>query len=65
MFLLGDIELFGFDKDFQEVWGSFDEQGVMDGVLLRYRDNFIPYFKDENFDDSGFKQIIKDYEETR
>ena len=34
----------------------------MDGVLLRYRDNFIPYFKDENFDDSGFKQIIKDYE---
>ena len=62
LFLLGDIELFGFDRDFQEVWGSFDERGAMDGVLLRYRDNFIPYFKDENLDDSEFKKIIKDYE---
>ncbi len=62
LFLLGDIELFGFDKDFQEVWGSFNEQGIMDGVLLRYNDNFLPYFKEESFDDSGFRQIIKDYE---
>ena len=62
LFLLGDIELFGFDRDFQEVWGSFNERGIIDGVLLRYRDNFIPYFKDDSFDDSGFKQIIKDYE---
>ena len=62
LFLLGDIEVFGFDKDFQEVWGSFDERGALGGVLLRYRDNFIPYFKDDEFDDSGFKQIIKEHE---
>ena len=62
LFLLGDIELFGFDKDFQEVWGSFDERGEIDGVLLRYNDNFIPYFKDDDFDDAGFLQIITDYE---
>lgn len=62
LFLLGDIELFGFDKDFQEVWGSFDEQGVMDGVLLRYNDNFIPYFKEDDFDDEEFRQIIQKYD---
>ncbi len=41
LFALGDIELFGFEREFQDVWGSFDEQGELDGVLLRYRENFI------------------------
>ena len=36
LFALGDIELFGFDKGFQDVWGSFDARGALNGVLLRY-----------------------------
>ena len=62
LFLIGDIEQFGFDKDFQEVWGKFDEEGNLKGVLLRYNNNFIPYYEDINEDLSGFKEIIKSYD---
>lgn len=62
LFALGDIELFGFDKEFQEVWGSFDKRGAIDGVLLRFRENFIPYYKADDFDDAGFKKIIQSFE---
>lgn len=62
LFIIGDIELFGFDKDFQDVWGSFNEKGALNGVLLRYNYNFIPYYTDADFDDTGFKEIIKSYE---
>ena len=35
LFFIGDIEQFGFDKDFQDVWGKFDDRGNLKGVLLR------------------------------
>ncbi|MBT3319224.1 MAG: GNAT family N-acetyltransferase [Clostridia bacterium] len=63
LFALGDIELFGFDKEFQDVWGSFDERGELNGVLLRYNDNFIPYYKEADFDDAEFKKIISAFED--
>ncbi|MGL5312934.1 MAG: GNAT family N-acetyltransferase [Peptostreptococcaceae bacterium] len=62
LFLIGDIEQFGFDKDFQELWGKFDEEDNLKGVLLRYTNNFIPYYEDINEDLSGFKDIIKSFD---
>lgn len=62
LFLIGDIEQFGFDKDFQEVWGKFDAEKNLKGVLLRYNNNFIPYYEDMNEDLGGFKEIIKSYD---
>lgn len=62
LFLIGDIEQFGFDKDFQEVWGKFDEEDNLKGVLLRYTNNFIPYYEYMNEDLSGFKNIIKSFD---
>lgn len=60
LFIVGDIENFGFDKEFQEVWGSFDDKTEkLNGVLLRYNENYVPYFKDDKFDISGFEDIIK------
>ena len=59
LFQIGDIENFGFDSDVQTIWGSFDELGHLNGVLLRYRENFIPYFEDLAFDLTAFKEIIK------
>lgn len=61
LFLIGDIEQFGFDKEFQDIWGKFDDKGNLKGVLLRYLNNFIPYYEDmdENLDE--FKEIIKVY----
>lgn len=61
LFLIGDIEQFGFDKDFQDVWGKFDDKGNLKGVLLRYLNNFIPYYEDANENLDEFKEIIKSY----
>ncbi|MGL4911549.1 MAG: GNAT family N-acetyltransferase [Romboutsia sp.] len=61
LFIIGDIEQYGFDKDFQELWGSFDEENNLKGILLRYENNFIPYIEDLDEDVNEFKEIIKSY----
>ncbi|MGM9988586.1 MAG: GNAT family N-acetyltransferase [Bacillaceae bacterium] len=58
LFIIGDVECYGFDADFQEVWGSF-ENGQLNGVLLRYERSYIPYYKEKTVDISGFIDIIK------
>ncbi len=63
LFIIGDIEQDGFEKDFQEVWGDFDQQHNIVGVLLRYNTSYIPYYKDENFDPLLFLEIIKSDQE--
>lgn len=60
LFILGDIETFGFDSDFQELWGEFDHLGVIKAVLLRFYQSFIPYAKGE-FNVSGFASIINKF----
>lgn len=58
LFIIGDIEAFGFEKEFQELWGSFNDANVLEGVLLRFNENYIPYYKDSDFNISEFKRII-------
>lgn len=42
IFLIGDIEIHGFDTPYQEVW--YLEKGTeLEGILLRYHDNLILY----------------------
>lgn len=65
LFIIGDIENNGFDEDFQELWGSFNENHDLVGILLRYHESFIPYFNDENFNVEEFKKIIKAYDGCR
>ncbi|MBN2794236.1 MAG: GNAT family N-acetyltransferase [Clostridia bacterium] len=57
LFIIGDIENFGFHHPKQDVWGSFNPE--LEGVLLRYKDNFIPYYKKDDFNIEHFKSIIK------
>ncbi|XXM71930.1 GNAT family N-acetyltransferase [Lysinibacillus sphaericus] len=57
LFIIGDIEAFGYEQDFQKIWGDFDEDGNLRGILLKYRENFIPYSPGE-FDAEGFAAII-------
>lgn len=60
LFIIGDIENFGFYEDFQELWGSFDDElEKLEGVLLRYNESYIPYYKDSQFDITGFKNILE------
>ncbi|HYK73250.1 MAG TPA: GNAT family N-acetyltransferase [Pseudoneobacillus sp.] len=59
LFIIGDIEAFGYEADFQELWGDFEEDGEIKAILLRYYNSFIPYAK-KDFDVDGFINIIKD-----
>jgi hypothetical protein len=45
LFILGDIENFGFENAFQDVWfQTVDEH--LTGIVLRYHDNLILYSRD-------------------
>jgi uncharacterized protein len=58
LFLIGDIENFGFDNEFQEIWGEFDAaDGRLKAVLLRYYGSFLPYAVG-GFDVTGFADIV-------
>jgi len=63
LFIIGDLEAFGFEQDFQEIWGDFTEDGKLRAVLLRYNVNFIPYAEGE-FDAQGFADVINRHPES-
>lgn len=62
LFIIGDIEAFGFDQSYQELWGQYDDLGQLEGILLRFHEVHIPYFRKSDFDTRGFKNIIKAYD---
>lgn len=57
LFLIGDIEAFGYSQSFQEVWGDFTQDGQLRAILLRYEENYIP-FALTDFDASGFAEVL-------
>jgi len=59
LFIIGDIEGFGFDSDIQELWGQYSTKGELEGVLLRFNESYIPYFEKDDFDITEFKKIIE------
>jgi uncharacterized protein len=60
LFIIGDLEVFGYDSDFQEIWAEFDKYGEIKAVLLRFYQSFIPYAKGE-FNVGKFVSIITSY----
>jgi len=58
LFIIGDIENFGYEQEFMDIWGDFQGNQVT-GILLRYFDSFIAYSKDLNFDAEAFCQPRK------
>ncbi|WP_082234845.1 GNAT family N-acetyltransferase [Halobacillus massiliensis] len=64
LFIIGDIENFGFEQDFQKLWGDFSGDELR-AILLKYRNNYIAYASG-NFDSIGFAEIIdQDFEFTQ
>ncbi|MDQ0253573.1 putative GNAT family acetyltransferase [Evansella vedderi] len=57
LFIIGDVEAFGFEEDFQDVWGDFNEEGQYRAVVLRYRENYIVYAPGK-FDAASIADII-------
>ncbi len=60
IFIIGDIEHFGFDSDFQQVYVE-TEQDEIKAVFLRYRTNAVYYSKEIYFNPE-FIKIFKQYE---
>lgn len=56
LFIIGDIETFGYDQPFQKIWGQFEDDKLI-AVLLKYEGNYIPYAQG-TFDVNGFADII-------
>ena len=57
LFIIGDIEAFGYDQPFQKLWGDFSESGELRAVLLKYEKNYIPYAAGA-FNAKGFAEVI-------
>ncbi|WP_141432058.1 GNAT family N-acetyltransferase [Bacillus sp. 03113] len=57
LFIIGDIEAYGYEQSFQKIWGEFNEDGTLIAVLLKYEENYIPFAIGE-FDAEGFADII-------
>jgi predicted GNAT family acetyltransferase len=63
LFIIGDVELFGFDKEFQEVWAQLDRDMSYRAVLLRYKTHFVFYAPSTEYNAIGFADIIKSYDD--
>ncbi len=57
LFIIGDIEAFGYEQPFQKLWGDFSESGELRAVLLKYEKNYIPYAPGV-FNAKGFAEVI-------
>lgn len=57
LFIIGDIENFGFDSEFQDVWMQVINNKLV-GVVLRYHDNFIVYSKDLDMNVEEISELL-------
>ncbi len=58
LFIIGDIEAFGYETDFQQIWAEYDHGKVV-AVLLQYRGNLV-YYSDEDRSVEPFIEIMND-----
>jgi predicted GNAT family acetyltransferase len=65
LFIIGDILNTGFEQDYMELWGEFIGDEII-VVLLRYYNNFIPYYKDvKDVSIEKFKEIIASHKKKK
>ncbi|WP_342043557.1 GNAT family N-acetyltransferase [Bacillus sp. OTU2372] len=57
LFIIGDIEVYGYEQEFQKLWGEFNEGGDLIAVLLKFEENYIPFALD-SFDARGFAEVM-------
>jgi uncharacterized protein len=57
-FIIGNIENYGYDKDFQKVWGEFNQESELVSVLLKHFNNFL-FYSTSDYDAKGFLDILK------
>jgi len=60
IFIIGDIENFGFDSDFQTIYGEFNDKNEYISVLLFYRINLV-YYSHLNHFSEEYKVILNSH----
>jgi len=58
-FILNDINFLEYDKT--PIWEIYDKSGKIEGVIFKYGDIFIPYFKDNSLNTDKILKIINRY----
>ncbi|WP_054940910.1 GNAT family N-acetyltransferase [Paenibacillus ihuae] len=59
LYIIGDVENFGFDQEFMELWGECDSpDGPLKAILLRYYNSYLPYAEGP-FDVDGFAGLVR------
>ncbi|MBI9009060.1 MAG: GNAT family N-acetyltransferase [Tenericutes bacterium] len=58
IFPIGDIEVFGFDTDFQRIYAEFDEDNNYLSIFLRYRENAV-YYSHKRYFNEAYAEILK------
>ncbi|MCF7924612.1 MAG: GNAT family N-acetyltransferase [Candidatus Izimaplasma sp.] len=59
IFIIGDIETFGFEQDFQRIYADIDDAGSYISVFLRYRENAI-FYSHNNYFNKDYLRIFED-----
>jgi len=49
IFIIGDIETFGMETEFQRVYGEVDDEDQILSIFLRYRENAVYYAHEKRF----------------
>lgn len=57
LFIIGDIERYGYDNYFLNIWADVNKKGEIQGVLLKYFE-FLIFYGDKKFDIEGFYKLI-------
>ncbi|MGL4914164.1 MAG: GNAT family N-acetyltransferase [Romboutsia sp.] len=64
LFIIGDIERYGYDNYFLNIWADINRKGDIQGVLLKYFE-YIIFYADGKYNVEGFAKLIRntDYSE--
>lgn len=57
MFITGDIERYGYDNYFFDIWGDIDKYGNINGILVRYF-TYLTFYSKGKFNISEFARKI-------
>lgn len=57
LFIIGDIERYGYDNYFLNIWADINKKGCIQGVLLKYFE-FLIFYSDGKSNIDGFYKLI-------
>ncbi len=60
LYFLGNLETLGVESDICQFWGSFDDQGEINGILMRYMDGWN-IADGQGCDYEGLGQIVDEH----